>query len=327
MIRARKFYLLPVGIALLFLKCESLQQNTPENNNNTGNTAIEALVTYASDCKQFKIAESLSELTDTVSCIEYSFDADSNILLLKHLNAGFNCCPESLFCSVVSRGDSIIIQEFEAAALCRCNCLYDLEIRIEGVESKSYQLRIIEPYAMEMEQLVFEIDLTENTTGSYCVTRKIYPWGIFYGQEEPAEILGELVNHTDCKGYSSAVQTSMDISSGESCVEYNFDSETGNLSMKHINATFNCCPENIDCTISTESDTIYIRETEIDGLCDCLCLFDLDIQLEGLLPTRYYVIFQEQYLDKDEKLEFVIDLQYHPIGSYCVSREEYPWGI
>jgi hypothetical protein len=178
-----------------------------------------------------------------------------------------------------------------------------------------------------MEQLVFEIDLSAKNAGSYCVTRKTYPWGIFDGQPVPAEISGELVSHTDCKGFASAKQTSMKISSGESCVEYTFDSETGKLSIKHINAAFNCCPEDISCTISTVNDTIFIRETEVDGLCNCLCLFDLDIELEGLLPTSYYAKFEEPYLDKDEKLEFEINLQDKPSGSYCTTREEYPWGL
>jgi hypothetical protein len=178
-----------------------------------------------------------------------------------------------------------------------------------------------------MKEITFDIDLAESTSGTYCVTRKIYPWGVFDGQEEPAEITGEIISHTDCKSFSSEMQISKDISSNESCAEYTYDPETGIMSMKHINATFNCCPEGIHCTISTSGDTIIIREAEDNGLCDCLCLFDADIQIDGLQPKIYFIKFKEPYLNKDAKLEFTIDLQNALSGDYCVTREEYPWGM
>ena len=108
-------------MCFLFLKCELLQ-NSPENNpaQNTGNITIEGLLTDASDCKQFKTGDFFSELTDSVSCIEYSFNPDSNNLLLKHLNAGFNCCPKELSCSISAIGDTIYIQESELNGLCNC---------------------------------------------------------------------------------------------------------------------------------------------------------------------------------------------------------------
>jgi len=112
------------------------------------------------------------------SCSEYLFDKENNKLTLKHINAGFNCCPDSLYCIVELKSDTILIQEFEKSAPCRCNCLYDLDIEIGSVDLKKYQIKFIEPYVADHNELLFEIDLTKNSTGSYCVTRKQYPWGV-----------------------------------------------------------------------------------------------------------------------------------------------------
>ena len=115
---------------------------------------------------------------DTLSYVEYLYNRDKRKLTLKHINAGFNCCPDSLFCKIELRGDTIVIQEFEKIAGCNCNCLYDMYIELEGIEMREYQIRFIEPYALEQNQLVFSLDLMGCSIGEYSVTRKQYPWGM-----------------------------------------------------------------------------------------------------------------------------------------------------
>jgi len=115
---------------------------------------------------------------DTLSCIDYSFNDLDNKLTIKHINAGFNCCPESLYCNVSLIGDTIIITEQEAKAECRCNCLYDLDLVINGVDSKRYQIKVIEPYCGEQEKISFKVDLEKDKNGSFCVIRGVYPWGM-----------------------------------------------------------------------------------------------------------------------------------------------------
>jgi len=128
-------------------------------------------------CKGLKSAELVGSTPISQSCIEYSFNQTLKILTVKHINAGFNCCPESLSCTAIYRNDTIIIQEFEKSIGCKCNCLYDLEMEVKGVEPGKYQLRIIEPYAGSQDKLDFELDLLKQKEGIWCVTRKQYPWG------------------------------------------------------------------------------------------------------------------------------------------------------
>ena len=125
-------------------------------------------------CKHLKSANCKNDQ----SCVEYVFDKTNNKLSLTHINAGFNCCPDSMWCTISKAENNIIIEEFEASALCDCNCLYDFEIELKGIEQGKYTIRFIEPYCGEQEKLIFEVDFYNSSTGSFCVTRKRYPWGI-----------------------------------------------------------------------------------------------------------------------------------------------------
>ena len=130
-----------------------------------------------SECKHLKSANTIPIAPDSVTSISYTYDASKHKLMLNHINAGFNCCPDSLYCSFSLTQDTIIIQEFEKSLGCKCNCLYDLEIEVTGVDKKIYQIKFIEPLAGEQQKIIFEMDLTKNNTGSYSVIRKQYPWG------------------------------------------------------------------------------------------------------------------------------------------------------
>ncbi|MEA1896361.1 MAG: hypothetical protein U9N53_01705 [Bacteroidota bacterium] len=166
--KTRYYIMIIAGVfSCLTYSCDKEQENTLSGN----------LVNH-SGCKTFK-SYIIPNTPDTLSCINYSFDPSNNKLTLNHINAGFNCCPESLYCDIKIINDTIIIQEFEKEALCDCDCLYDLEIELYGVFSKIYYLKIIEPYVGNQEKLFFQLDLESHNQGSYCVTRKRYPWGLY----------------------------------------------------------------------------------------------------------------------------------------------------
>lgn len=128
-------------------------------------------------CKTYQKSISFPDSSDTLSCIEYFYDVKNYKLSLKHINAGFNCCPESLYCLISLRNDTIFFEEHEKIPGCHCDCLFDLNLEIIGVMAKRYFLKFIEPYCGEQEKLEFDIDLTTAQQGNYCVKRTRYPWG------------------------------------------------------------------------------------------------------------------------------------------------------
>lgn len=137
---------------------------------------------------------------------------------------------------------------------------------------------------------------------------------------------GSVISHTGCKDFFTD-PAYFDISEDKSCIDYEYDGQ-GKLTLKHVNAGFNCCPDMLDADVSLVGDTLVIEESEslASGGCDCLCLFDLDIEVKNLDPGRYFIKVVEVYVDEDdEKLFFEADLSLQTAGSYCVNRDHYPW--
>ncbi|MBN2610387.1 MAG: hypothetical protein JXB00_02420 [Bacteroidales bacterium] len=146
-----------------------------ENENQINQDFSGKLVTHSS-CKYNKSTLEEPNIPDTVSCVQYAYDATSGKLNIKHINAGFNCCPEKLSCTFSLVGDTVTIEEAEEDGFCDCLCLYDLDIEVTGIGAKGYVLKFVEPYWRDQEPLVFNINLAAQSSGSHCMIRKKYPW-------------------------------------------------------------------------------------------------------------------------------------------------------
>jgi hypothetical protein len=109
-------------------------------------------------------------------CIEYEYDGE-DVLLLTHVNAGFNCCPE-ITADITIVDNIITIEEIEISGDCDCLCLFDVYYEIINLEPGEYTILVVEPYLHEDEEILeFTVDLSSSTSGSYCVDRYHYPWG------------------------------------------------------------------------------------------------------------------------------------------------------
>ena len=137
-----------------------------------------------------------------------------------------------------------------------------------------------------------------------------------------------MIDFSGCK--TQPIETfSVNIPPDQDCVQYDYDGESV-LLIKHINAGFNCCLDEIIAHINVQDNVITIQEDESleNGGCDCLCLFDVDLRITKLKPGEYTIKMVELYLDPDdEPLEFTVDLISSPSGTHCVQRIDYPWGI
>lgn len=161
------YLVLALMAGILLYQCE--KENQTE-------TSLEGVLVKHSACKSS--VKSAETTADTLSCLQYHYDVENHKLTVKHINAGFNCCPGELYCSFSMISDTIVIKELEKSPLCNCNCLFDLDMEITGVDARKYQVKVVEPYAEELEKLVFEVNLAQESEGSFCVTRKTYPWGV-----------------------------------------------------------------------------------------------------------------------------------------------------
>lgn len=90
-----------------------------------------------------------------------------------HVNAAFNCCLEDIVCEFSFEGDTIFIDETGILANgqgCFCECLYDLEIEITGLEPSIYTVSL-----PALEETIV-LDLRAPTSGIHCEPRDRYPW-------------------------------------------------------------------------------------------------------------------------------------------------------
>ena len=170
-------YLIILLMSCVIASCENESKNESKNNTKL---EIKGQLVAHTGCKKDVYEspmKSPSEVLNDFSQVDYFFDATTNKLTLKHINSAFNCCVDSLGCNISFVNDTIIIEEYEYITnYCRCNCLYDLDMLVTGVEAKKYIVKIIEPYFSGKQKFIFEIDLENKPEGSFNIKRNEYPW-------------------------------------------------------------------------------------------------------------------------------------------------------
>lgn len=127
------------------------------------------------ECKTLQTGGMADSIPSNQECMEYSYDGEG-VLLLKHVNAAFNCCPESITADISIEDSVITIEEHESflnGFACSCNCLYDLDFEIGNLEPGEYTIKVISPYIHpNEEQLEFSTTLSDSpSSGIYCVER------------------------------------------------------------------------------------------------------------------------------------------------------------
>lgn len=135
----------------------------------------------STSCKQFMTNVS-GQMDDFApgshdDCIEYQYNG-SGTLVLRHINAGFNCCPGDITADIEFNGNQITITECESEAQCHCLCLVDLDYQIANLAPGAYTIRIIGLYVEGGDQVLeFSLQLNSAASNTHCLQRNYYPWG------------------------------------------------------------------------------------------------------------------------------------------------------
>jgi hypothetical protein len=126
-------------------------------------------------CLQLTDSREEPEITAQEECISYTYNEADQTLSISHIHAGFNCCvfPTG---DVEINGNTIdIIESFTGDDICDCECLFNLNYEVNNVVPGEYTFTVNCVYPLQ-EDLTFTVDLSEENTGVYCVTRDRYPW-------------------------------------------------------------------------------------------------------------------------------------------------------
>ncbi len=131
----------------------------------------------SSKCKSHGV-KSTSDHAANQDCMQYNW-VSGDTLNIKHVNAGFNCCPGGVVAELKISGDTLVVTEKENSSLCDCNCLYDLNYQLSGISKGTWWIKVVEPYVQQPSspQILFKIELRKNESGEFCITRTGYPWG------------------------------------------------------------------------------------------------------------------------------------------------------
>jgi hypothetical protein len=131
-------------------------------------------------CKEFSKGGATDTIPPDQDCMAYQYDG-AGVLLLEHVNAGFNCCPDEILADISIEGNVITIEEDESleSGGCDCLCLFDVDYRIDNLPPGEYTIRVYGMYLLGAEILEFTINLASSPSGTYCLHRDFYPWGIW----------------------------------------------------------------------------------------------------------------------------------------------------
>lgn len=129
-------------------------------------------VLMAPECGETTAAGSLGEAVLLPECIQWSYE--DNLLSLKHLNAVYNCCLDSIEVDMIVSEQTIYIVESEypeGGQGCRCTCQYLLVYHVPVASAGSYLLHLRSNTQYDGLQSLFEIslDLADAPTGTFCL--------------------------------------------------------------------------------------------------------------------------------------------------------------
>lgn len=127
-----------------------------------------SLLSY-SDCKVFAAKQAIPGIPEE-TCLEYNCDG-TGILYIKHINASFNCCIDSISATQSLEGNVISINETEhlMGGGCDCICYYDIEYRLDDIAPGIYNVEISPNSTGNDPSTVYTIDISEAVVDTVCI--------------------------------------------------------------------------------------------------------------------------------------------------------------
>jgi len=65
--------------------------------------------------------------------------------------------------------------------------------------------------------------------------------------------------------------------------------EGNSIYVAHLNASYNCCPDDIKVILSFEENNLKLSEEEINPVCDCICCYNIETEIKVFIPGEYII--------------------------------------
>ena len=171
----RRFHVLvPVAVCLLAIPIMSACSDNPKEP--APEPGPVGHLVDVTECKSEDRSEDPSILPTDRGFLFWSYNVDTGLLRVEHVNAGLNCCP--VYTSTITiAGDQLMITEIETQGLCCCLCLYDFAFEVTNLPIGLYEITVVEEYLESGDPpLEGVIDLTQAEFGTIEAKRNHYPW-------------------------------------------------------------------------------------------------------------------------------------------------------
>ncbi len=181
--------------------------------------------------------------------------AAGDVVTISHLDARYNCAAKLELEATVS-GQTISVREviINPDEVARCMCNFDLSVEVKGLPDGLYSVQVTDAAGLPV--------------GSTSVTV-----GDFHPQVTPS-------TQSACKGSPSNGNGALTGGSVSA------SAEGDTVTIRHDDAIYDCASEVVlEATVT--GNTIEVKEVITKPGANCLCTYDLSVQVQGLAPGSY----------------------------------------
>jgi len=242
-----------------------------------------------SDCGGFEVevVDSYSGDYCAAERLSWTYDAATETLELLDSRALLNCCGEHSIEIQLVDGE-YVIRETDApdggGGRCDCMCVFDFSLSVAGIPAGNLPIRVerhvtdegaapvvLHRGALDLAAGSGEVVLSDESAELWC--------------EGPTEEVSYSDEVSDCGGFPEPEE----YDSGDYCdaqvLGWAFDAAEGTLALTDSRVLLNCCGDH-SMGIELVDGVYVITETDAPdgggGRCDCLCVFDYAMTVDGL---------------------------------------------
>jgi hypothetical protein len=284
-----------------------------------------------SECGGFTPRSAKAAGADTycdAEVLDWQYDNTKQQLTLINKRAVLNCCGDRSQV-VVDDAGVIVVRQTDAPAggggRCRCDCSYDFEAVIPTApgQLRLRVERVVTDATNASPQVLFDgtLDLTGGQ-GSELIDPSATPFCQPSTPTPTPTPLPFTAAVSECGGFSPAkpgdtpapLPLPLPPAPADYCkaevLAWSHDAASGRLELRDSRVLLNCCGDRaIKATL--ENGVYVLRETDgpeggaAGARCNCLCVFDFDLIVEGVKGNSIDVELRRDVLDDNSKEQVV----------------------
>lgn len=217
-----------------------------------------------SECKNNRDDDTKAEpsrrdaISDTM--VTFAYDDVKKELTIVSYNQELNCCSD-VSSNTSVYGDNITIKTTEKNPDCRCLCLFDVTTKLSAVGEQTYHF--------DVDGTSFDVDFSKQKEGVVMrdTVSKVF-----------------MTDQGECKIDTFADSISV---LSDTLISYYYDPYKWQLHVISYNQAHNCCGRIIP-EITVDGNSIKVKTTVGDLLCDCNCLIDDSFIITEIKEKAYH---------------------------------------